>query len=389
VQVALLCVVAAGCAPAPVGSAAVTPEPTPILVSPTPPASPTAPAPTQTVGLRWERLSELADMAYAFDLVRGDDGWVAIGDGCRAGCEQTIWTSWFSADASSWSATPLPFAGDSGPEQLAWGGPGYVAMGSDRQGIGDSTDVKMDVWRSSDGVTWERTDADLELGRCRAGVGCPAANGLALAPSGAIVVGYAFYEDEPSTGPYVSEGGQRWELLEPSAFGVETLEVRDVQSTASEVFLVGRTCRTCPTGIWTSADGQLWTPAGELAATDVATASIATNGSRLVAALVTCQGNTGCGSEVWSSVNGGPWTQDLVRPDLDVTKVVTAGDAFVIVGLRGETYEALTSLDGSNWVTVHPGPPSDDDCGVTWLAGGPGTVILGDPDCSIWRGTID
>jgi hypothetical protein len=327
-------------------------------------------------------------MAYAFDLVRGEDGWVGIGDGCRAGCEDPTWTTWFSADGQAWSAQPLPFARDSGPEELAWGGAGYVAMGGDREGSGDDIDVKMDVWRSSDGVTWERTPADLELGKCR-GRECPFARGLALAPSGAIVVGYAYYEDEPSTGPYLSEDGERWELLEPSAFGVESLEVRDVQSTASEVFLVGRTCRTCATRIWTSTDGRTWTSAGELGATNVGSASIATHGSRLVAAVVTCPGNTRCGSEVWSSVDGGPWTQDLVRPDLDMAKVVTAGDAFVLVGLRGETYEALTSIDGSTWVTVEPGPPSDDDCGVTWLAGGPDTVILGDPDCSIWRGTLD
>jgi hypothetical protein len=339
------------------------------------------------VGLRWERLNELVDVAYVHDLVRGGDGWVGVGDGCRAGCEPANWTSWFSGDGRSWTATPLPMARDSGAEQLAWGGAGYVAMGMDRRPVGNEMFTKVDVWRSDDGQAWDRTAADLELDACR-GAECQHVRGIALAPSGAIVVGYAYFEDQPSAGPYVSDDGHSWALVEPAAFGVDALEVRDVESTAGEVFLFGRTCRSCPTKIWTSTEGRTWTSAGELAAMNVGSAGIATDGRRRIAALVTCSGTTDCVSEVWSSVDGGPWTRDLVRPDLQMLEVVNAGDAFVLVGLRSETYEALVSVDGSDWVTVEPGPPSDDDCGVAWLAGGPGTVILGDPDCGIWRGTL-
>ena len=212
--------------------------------------------------------------------------------------------------------------------------------------------------------------------------------GSPLPLPGAIIVGYAYFEEQPSAGPYVSEDGDSWALIEPSAFGVESLEVQDVHSSDSEVYLVGRTCRSCPTRIWTSTDGRTWAAAGELGATNVGSISIANAGGTVVAALVVCPPSNPCGSEVWSSVGGGPWTRGLVRPDLHMLKVVDGGDAFVLVGLRSETFEALTSVDGTTWATVEPGPPSDDDCGVAWLAGGPGIVILGDPDCGIWRGNL-
>ncbi len=380
----------AGCAQAP-GQSGVpvsSPSSPPDTASVAPPTSraPSEPPPP-SVGLRWERLAALADVAYVHDLVRGDGGWVGIGDGCRAGCEETTWTTWFSADSQSWPATPLPFARDSGPEEIASSSAGYVAMGVDRETVGDQFQTKVDVWHSDDGQAWDRTGTDLELETCR-GRECQHVRGLAVAPSGAIIVGYAYFEDQPSSGPYVSEDGDSWALIEPSAFGVDSLEVRDVHSSDSAVYLVGRTCGSCPTRIWTSIDGRTWASAGELGATDVATASIAIADDTVVAALVTCPPSARCGSEIWSSVDGGQWTRELVRPDLEMVKVVHGGDAFVVVGLRSETYEALTSVDGSNWATVEPGPPSDDDCGVAWLAGGPGTVILGDPDCGIWRGTL-
>ena len=47
----------------------------------------------------------------------------------------------------------------------------------------------------------------------------------------------------------------------------------------------------------------------------------------------------------------------------------------------------VRSLDGLIWSAVQPDLQLDGDCSVGWLAGQMGELLLGDPDCDIWRST--
>jgi hypothetical protein len=84
-------------------------------------------------------------------------------------------------------------------------------------------------------------------------------------------------------------------------------------------------------------------------------------------------------------------------PALDLTQaeVVWTGDAYVLVGVRGdqlradERFAGYVSPDGITWTEVRTdalGAPGD--CGYGWLAGGAGAVMFGLPACAVWKGTV-
>lgn len=354
----------------------------PASVAPTQVPATTLPGPT--VGVTWERLAVFREMGFAFDAVWGGEGWVGAGD-CWWTCDDGAATAWFSNDATKWFAEALPRANDVVVEEVASNADGYVISAMDYD-IGDVQEAFLQVWLSPNGRDWARV-GELPLGSCLAG--CPFVRGLGLAPSGAIVVGSVAYEDQPRSGPFVSDDGTDWTLLPPSAFGTDFLDVIHVESTPSAVFVLAFPCVGCALGVWTSTNGRDWTDAGEIDAPRAASASLAVDGDRRVATIMNCPGTRSCEMQAWTSRAGGPWTLTLDAPDIHMAEVASAGGAFVLVGLRPETYIPFTSADGSMWVELGAnGLGSDDDCGVTWLAGGSGNVILGDPDCSIWLGTV-
>jgi hypothetical protein len=129
-----------------------------------------------------------------------------------------------------------------------------------------------------------------------------------------------------------------------------------------------------------------WQPAGELAS-NVSSASIASNDGDLVAALSICESGE-CRTEVWSSIDSQPWALRMRRDDFSLGRVTWAGGAFLVVGKNDATPSRIfTSVDGVDW-SEDVNPLSDEDCGAAWFVGGAGTVLYGDPDCVGYRGTV-
>jgi hypothetical protein len=352
-----------------------------------PMATPTmTPMPTATTGpsvdVSWEALPAFG---FVGDIVRGSNGWLGAG-ACQA-CDSPALMAWFSSDAQVWSGYPLPRSRKTELAAVAASADGYLVAAYEQDVLGrDRIDRFLRFWRSATGRTWGRS-GELKLGRCSDG--CPFVGGIGLTPSGAIVVGGVSYEDARSTGPYVSDDAIAWSLVPASAFGFNDIRVRTIGSTPTGVALFGSVCPDCPTRAWRSADGRVWTEDGSIDAV-AGFVSLAVDGSHRVAAVMDCPGGVKCALEAWTSEGDGPWTETLAGPDIEAAQVVSTDGGFVIVGLSQTTlaYVVFTSSDGSTWAQLPTGPGSDDNCGVAWLAGGPGNVVLGDPDCSYWRGTV-
>lgn len=366
------------------------------------------PEPTRVahgVHVQWDRFTALDGIVYALqDAVRGRDGWVVIGS-CDTECphaELGAPVASFSVDGSSWASYPLP----DDPPGVALAGlhanaDGYLVNG--RLGVElprSIFETDLVFWRSPDGRSWTRTDdhnpweyvGAFRLGTCERDR-CPADRGVVLAPSGAILIGIPGYRDErPATGPRVSDDGKEWRLVKPAAFGVDSLQVLDVEATASEVVLAGAECDECPTRLWTSKNGTTWTADNANGLSRVRTMSLARIREVLVAAILGCTAPTNCGLEVWSTHGDGHWSRELAAPDVVSPDVAAAGDTFFLAGRGRDGPLLLASTDGVSWSDVdQTGLGWEDDCRVAfpWVAGGPGTVFVGPDACPVWRGTVE
>lgn len=255
---------------------------------------------------------------HAVDLAPTRDGALVVGweegpAGVRA-------VAWRLVDGDATAAVPVPgpvLPWQRVPRSEALGGPGeqrldaaaafedgLVAVGSSSRPDAPEGDVDGAVWRSTDGVEWERVDA----------------TGLA--------------------GP----GDQR---------------VLDVTATGPGLVAVGSDAGGA--AIWSSADGAAWTRAAPDEAVvggpgdQVATAVVAGTDGSVVA--VGSDGGSGDGdAAVWRSSDGGAtWARLLPGGDLGgpgaqaMADVVVAGPLLVAVGQGGAGAVAWSSLDGTTW----------------------------------------
>jgi len=117
--------------------------------------------------LTWERISHDETVfggpgdQMMGAVVAGGPGLVAVGRGEATGdSDAAVWTS---VDGLTWERIPNEgsvFGGAPGYQDMVAvvaGGPGLVAVGSDRLGGGDSDAA---VWISADGFTWVRVPHD-------------------------------------------------------------------------------------------------------------------------------------------------------------------------------------------------------------------------------------
>jgi hypothetical protein len=275
-------------------------------------------------------------------------------------------------------------------DAVAYGAAGYLVLSYETDPGAPESDpdsgLRRQLWTSPDGETWDRIGGRKLDGCCLFG--------LALAPSGAILIGWGDGDYERGRGPYVSDDGREWTLLKPTAFGVDSLYVEHIQSTASGVALAGWPCVPghCDARVWTSTDGVTWDQvAGEVPG-DANVRAIATDGRRRVAALTRCPGYS-CPTDLWVSDGDGPWTLGLELPGVDNITVAFTGSAFVAIGAGDHGFVQMASVDGSTWTELaNDGLPTfrdyDEDCVPGWVAARHDTVLMGSADCWYWRGTV-
>jgi len=371
-SVALLAAFVGACATPPVGSV-VPPTITPPTDAPATSALASATSLTSDVAIHWDLDSELKKTGFIQEVVRGQDGSVAIG-GCfpeRAfECPQV----WLSTDDRTWTRHPLPHRWpDVWPNAIAVSATGYVISGAERDLNGSrplpEAQRWLRIWTSPNGEAWTRAGV-LEI--------ADEAQFLAAAPTGRIIVGTGALVGS-STGLYSSTDAVKWRTVKPADLGVETLRVEYLESTDTEVVLAGTRCLGCGHLLWTSTDGVHWVAKGQLPGPPY---SIATDGHVRVFTW---------GPDIWSSTDDGPWVLRYSRSGLEDTKVVFGDARFLVVGGDLDGYALLSSTDGLTWANVPiDGLPAyyDDDCSPGWFTVAGGTVLLGEGICPYWRGTI-
>jgi hypothetical protein len=350
-------------------------------------ASPVPPTPTTGGQIRWEPFTGPARVfAAGGAAVLGEDGWVVLASPDIGGGAN------FSADGTTWIASPLRDTGRAQILRVAANATAYLIIGvltTELPGTVFESDLLL--WRSSDGRTWERS-GELPLGPSCDDIRC-AVDTVALAPSGAIFVGVPGSRDDRRDGPRVSEDGVDWRLVKPAAFGVDALAIRDVDATDSEVVLAGNECQECPSRLWTSRDGSTWSMQDADGLPFVRTFSVARIGERVVAAILGCPDERTCGLELWMSEGGGSWERTLAQPDVVSPDLAAVGDTFMVVGRDRSRPVILASTDGRTWTEVdQAGLGWADECHVSfpWLAGGarPMFLVGSEEECAVWRGLM-
>ena len=343
---------------------------------------------TTQVAIHWEEISGPED-ALVYGLVAGPAGFVAIGH-CQPAAAFGCPTAWSSPDGMAWAAHPVPAVERAAFSEIASGRGGYVISGFDGQfESSDDDDGKLGtptIWRSPDGVAWERV-GHVGLDAC-----CPdiAADWVqpwtvGLAPSGDIVAGY-YGTGLTSSGPLVLGGSGDWEAIEPSAFGLDTFHLDHVFSTQSEVVLFGGRCMNCPEGAWSSTDGRSWTRVADLTIPTERVDSVATDGRHTVAALGPCLlwRYPSCGSQIWAADDGGGWSVRLDLPSGHL-RVVSTGSSFVAIGSDANAKVVLGSVDGSTWTHVERDVP---ECAGDRFAAH-NDVVVASCGGGWWRGTVE
>jgi hypothetical protein len=387
-RTALALMLVAGCSPRPI-----TLPPSTILPTPTQAVPAPIPLASAAVGLNvgWTTFPRLPDMNR---MVHGPAGWIVL-RGCREYLCPEL-TGWHSHDLDVWEEIALPMSGDVIPISLSANGDSYLVSASDYDDVGEYGETFTQVWRSSDGRTWQRV-GEMLSGECNI-AGCPHPTGVGLAPNGSIFVGAIEPRDGDPTGPFLSEDGVRWgdTVVAEALVANEFVHIESVQSTPTDLFVLGDVCRhqgdglTCTTSVWSTADGEQWVEEHSFGG-EKDRGAIATDGAIRVGALLNCDYGTfplECTTEVWSGLRGMPWA--IVAPDLDVaaSDVAWTGEAFVLVGVRDGRFVTYVSRDGSSWEGVETDALGGmGDCGAGGLTAGAGRVVFL-TSCGAWRGRV-
>jgi hypothetical protein len=394
---------------------ATTPErvPSPTPPDPTPPREEVGPPPSvvDSLGYRWSRVPD-RDWAFAYagifepgfgghdrgtysesaersmaSVTVGGPGLVAVGSSGVGGALETDNSDaavWISDDGVTWSpvshiGSALGGQGDQGMTSVTVGGPGLVAVGSDRSksvvdGVSVWSRLRAAVWTSVDGLTWSRVPHD------------DAVFGLAGAQEmTSVTVG----------GPGLVAVGSQSLLADTVPSG------NDPRAPVPEE-------GDLDAAVWVSVDGITWSrvPHDESifgGSGHQAMTSVTAGGPGLVAVGTDGLDNT-VDAAVWTSVDGVTWSR--VPDDAAVlggensqhmASVVAGGPGLVAVGFDGVLGEDLphvhwtstflgeaavwTSVDGTTWsrvsddAAVFGGASSQQMSSVT--AGGPGLVAVG------------
>jgi len=267
-------------------------------------------------GLEWARVSSDEPYQVCFGcavlgdlLVRADDtpgmavvaggpGLVAVGtDEAGGGQDAAVWTS---SDGLTWQQVPhdeAVFGGDGNQEMcdVVAGGPGLIAVGTDRGGDGDAA-----VWASADGLIWERvSDQESALG----GPGDQRMGAVVAGGPGLVAVGQENTTSDSNAVVWISVDGLTWERVpDPeSVFGDPDSTYQDMVAVVAGgpgLVAVGsdRSGGDSDAAVWASVDGFAWfrVPHDE--------AAFGGPGDQGMGAVVVT--DSGLAAELWDSESG-------------------------------------------------------------------------------------
>lgn len=237
-------------------------------------------------------------------VIRGGPGYIAVGGGSNDGLDPQA-VILVSDDGVRWQSVPLFGEAAHGNVSDITATPfGYIAVGSDRLAPGSTHLTEAAVWRSDEGIIWERVpEQDGFLGSILTDV--------TLTPEGVVAV------------------------------GCET----DLQ---------------CMTGrVWTSADGVDWVMTSELPL--ALPSSVAHLGEATVTGGVDEVIDYGTGGSVLaSSTDGTTWsmTEPLAEPQSGISDITVRDGRFLATSsewrleAKRPDSEILTSSDGLTWESV-------------------------------------
>ena len=364
--------------------------------SPVPSAS-VAPAPSPSLAPdAWSTtlLPQLGEAAVVVTgVTSGPMGYVAVGRGsCRSGgaladqlrCWGQAWTSpdgqrWSTADARTsgldvgWYTTGQ-YDLEPGVDGVAAGPGGYLAYGRavpKRSGASFPA-----LWRSADGVTWERVVTDVLPRSARL-------SAILGASDGYLVAGVIHGRIAPRAAIWWSPDGLTWTLADGAlgAFAIgayiDTGEIAlsggpvslatypapagVMPSLAGGVVAAGSECAPstdgdvwtdgdCTAVLWRSADGTSWSKANDRLGWNPFSMAVAI-GDRL---LVHSPSHHTCPASLLRSDDATLWTPVCASPKPGLVALGVVGERFVAVQTvgRGRTSDRLvvwSSADGESW----------------------------------------
>jgi hypothetical protein len=291
---------------------------------------------------------------------------------------------------------------------------GFVAAGGGCIGGGRVT-CQADVWRSSDGLTWEavRNDGTLDAG-ANASVNRPSGMmDVAIGPQGIVAGGSVTDAAGRRAAVWSSPDGQSWHPIAIDHDG--SGQITAVAAGASTLVAVGtvRTDAGVAAAAWVSPDGTTWEPAADLEGAAVGRFDGDDQGTagpfdvlwfdgRFVAVGADCSSIDACRVAAWSSSpDGRSWTRitnigapGRLRSVADVGgRLVGVGDDGTWEGSAGRTW---TSEDGTSWVPSNIGGEDAANGPLhAVVAVGPGAIAAGEgyalrsADVSSWTRSED
>lgn len=207
---------------------------------------------TSVDGISWTRVYD-ADGLEIRSVVVGGPGLVAVGEG------SSVWTS---VDGIAWSRSPHDSAsfggasdGDLHLAHVAVGGPGLVAVGADWSG----PDADAAVWTSEDGHSWTRVPHEETV---FGGSGNQLLTGVVAGGPGLVAVGSDRSESQRAA-VWTSVDGLAWTRVPLDESGsLDGGQMNSVVVTNSGLVAVGWVGWVGGTNseaaVWTSVDGIVW-----------------------------------------------------------------------------------------------------------------------------------
>jgi hypothetical protein len=311
--------------------------------------------------ITWARVPIGTGNTFGFvtDVIASPEGVIAFGSPDRF--ESRNGPAWFAVPATLDLLTESMTSGLALGEML-------LAVGSVRST--SSRDAA--VWRSLDGLTWERLGEE-----ALSADGDESMVDIATGQSGYVAVGYAgsSQSDEPRLGSiWYSSDLASWERTEFATGADDPDGLRGVAYGNGRYVTVGA-------GVWTSTNGRDWNEVSvpeverlnTVRHTDVGFVAVGVGPDESVVVL--------------SSPDGEVWTQSteerLPAGDVVLTDVTDIGDRLLAVGFgataSGEQGLVVwESTDGLSWAGVTlPEDVAEFGTPIAITAGGPGVVIVG------------